>query len=145
MYSNVSFQTHVYCQILHAMRNEEELVNALPTLCITYPYVNTVLMHFKILVVFGFITNIYLHLCKAFNLYRLFTLHFYWSKATFMDYLKKLSFYQSTYIYIYIYLYLSICSVGSSVKTIEFCNRNSNTIWLSSFHYTHVITFKNFD
>ena len=138
MYSNVSFQTHVYCQILHAMRNEEELVNALPTLCITYPYVNTVLMHFKILVVFGFITNIYLHLCKAFNLYRLFTLHFYWSKATFMDYLKKLSFYQSTYlyisiyiyiyiyiylsiylsiyssisIYIYIYLYLSICSVG---------------------------------
>ena len=108
MYSNVSFQTHVYCQILHAMRNEEELVNALPTLCITYPYVNTVLMHFKILVVFGFITNIYLHLCKAFNLYRLFTLHFYWSKATFMDYLKKLSFYQSTYLYISIYIYIYI-------------------------------------
>ena len=38
--------------------------------------------------------HIYLHLCKATNLYRLFTIIFYWSKATFM-----------VYIYIYIYIY----------------------------------------
>ena len=57
---------------------------------------NKVLMHFKILVVFAFIFHIYLHFCKATNLYRLFTIIFYWSKATFMIYLKN-------YIYIYIY------------------------------------------
>ena len=51
--------------------------------------VNKVLMHFKILVVFAFTLHIYCHLCKATNLYRLFTIIFYWSKATFMVYLKK--------------------------------------------------------
>ena len=56
-------------------------------------------MHFKILVIFGFILHIYLHLCKATNLHRLFTIIFYWSKATFMVYVKKL------YIYLYIYIY----------------------------------------
>ena len=49
---------------------------------------NIVLMHFKILVVFAFILHIYLHLCKATNLYRLLTIIFYGSKATFMVYLK---------------------------------------------------------
>ena len=39
--------------------------------------VNKALMHFKILVVFAFILHIYLHLCKATNLYRLFTIIFY--------------------------------------------------------------------
>ena len=57
-------------------------------------------MHFKILVIFGFILHIYLHLCKATNLHRLFTIIFYWSKATFMVYVKKL------YIYLYIYIYI---------------------------------------
>ena len=47
-------------------------------------------MHFKILVVFAFTLHLYLHLCKATNLYHLFTIIFYWSKATFMVYLKKL-------------------------------------------------------
>ena len=62
--------------------------------------VNKVLMYFKILVVFAFILHIYSHLCKATNLYRLFTIILYWSKATFMVYVKKL------YIYIYIsYIY----------------------------------------
>ena len=55
-------------------------------------------MHFKILVVFAFTLHIYLHLCKATNLYRLFTIIFYWSKATFTVYLEN-------YIYIYIYIY----------------------------------------
>ena len=40
-------------------------------------------MHFNILVVFAFILHIYLHLCKATNLYRFFTIIFYRSKATF--------------------------------------------------------------
>ena len=53
-------------------------------------------MHFKILVVFAFILHIYLHLYKATNFYRLFTIIFYWSNGTFMVYLKN-------YIYIYIY------------------------------------------
>ena len=47
-------------------------------------------MHFKILVVFAFTLRICRHLCKATNLYRLFTIIFYWSKATFMVYLKKM-------------------------------------------------------
>ena len=51
-------------------------------------------MHFTILVVFAVILHINLHLCKATNLCPLFTIIFYWSKATFMVYLK-------TYIYIY--------------------------------------------
>ena len=54
--------------------------------------VNKVLMHFKILVAFAFILHmyyIYLHLCKATNFYRLFTINFYWSKVTFMIYLKN--------------------------------------------------------
>ena len=55
--------------------------------------VNKVLMHFKILVVFALILHIYLQLCKATNLYRLFVIIFYWSKATFMFYLKKLYIY----------------------------------------------------
>ena len=59
-------------------------------------------MHFKILVVFAFTLHIYWHLCKATNLYGLFTIIFFWSKATFMVYLKKL------YIYIYIYIYIFI-------------------------------------
>ena len=47
-------------------------------------------MNFKILVVFLFILHIYLHLCKTTNLYRLLTIIFYWSKVTFMTYLKRL-------------------------------------------------------
>ena len=89
--------------------------------------VNKVLMYFKILVVFAFILRIYSHLCKATNLSRLFTIFFYWSKATFMVYMKKyiyISFiyyiyiihiykyiyyvYIHIYIYIYIYMYISI-------------------------------------
>ena len=50
-------------------------------------------MHFKILVVFAFTLHLYLHLCKATNLYHLFTIIFYWSKATFMVYLKKFYIY----------------------------------------------------
>ena len=57
-------------------------------------------MHFKILVFFAFILHIYLHLCKATNLHRLFTIILYWSKGTFMVYVKKL------YIYIQSYTYL---------------------------------------
>ena len=53
-------------------------------------------MHFKILVVFAFTLHIYLHLCKATNLYCLFTIIYYWSKVTFTVYFKNL------YIYIYI-------------------------------------------
>ena len=64
---------------------------------------NKVLTHFKILVVFAFTLHIYWHLCKATNLYRSFTIIFYWSKATFMVYLKKL--------YIYIYIYISIINI----------------------------------
>ena len=56
-------------------------------------------MCFKILVVFAFTLHIYLHLCKATNLYRLFMIIFYWSKVTFMVYLKKLYIYN---IYIYV-------------------------------------------
>ena len=58
-------------------------------------------MHFKILVAFAFTLHIYLHLCKATNLYRLFTIIFYESKATFMIYFKKI-------IYIYIYIRFKI-------------------------------------
>ena len=47
-------------------------------------------MHFKILVVFAFTLHIYLHLCIASKLYCFSTIIFYWSKATFMVYLKKL-------------------------------------------------------
>ena len=63
-------------------------------------------MHFKVLVVFAFTLHIYWHLCKAANLYRLFTIILYWSKATFMVYLKK-NIYIYVYIYIlYIYIYM---------------------------------------
>ena len=65
--------------------------------CIKTLYFNKVLMHFKILVVFALILYIYLHLCKATNLYRLFTIIFY---------LKNY-----IYIYIYIYIYLHICII----------------------------------
>ena len=61
-------------------------------------------MHFKILVIFGFILHIYLHLCKATNLHRLFTIILYWSKGTFMVYVKKL--------YIYIELHIPAKSPG---------------------------------
>ena len=46
-------------------------------------------MHFKILVVFDFTLHIYLYLYKATNLYRLFTIIFYGSNATFMVSLKN--------------------------------------------------------
>ena len=55
-------------------------------------------MHFKIIVVFPFVLHIYLYLCKATNLYRLITIIFYGSKATFKVYLRK-----NIYIYIYIF------------------------------------------
>ena len=84
--------------------------------------VNKVLMYFKILVVFAFILRIYSHLCKATNLYRLFTIFFYWSKATFMVYMKKYIYISFTYyiyiihiykyiyyVYIHIYIYIYIC------------------------------------
>ena len=58
-------------------------------------------MHFQILVVFAFTLHIYLHLCTASNLYRLFKIIFYLGKATFMVYLKN-------YIYIYIYIYINV-------------------------------------
>ena len=54
-------------------------------------------MHFKILFVFAFILHIYLHFCKATNLYHLFSIVFYWTKATFIVYLKN-----------YLYIYASI-------------------------------------
>ena len=60
-------------------------------------------MHFKILFVFAFTLHIYWDLYKATNLYLLFTIIFYWSKATFMVYLKKLSLSLSLSLYIYIY------------------------------------------
>ena len=64
-------------------------------------------MHFKILVIFAFTLHIYLHLCKATNLYRLFTIIFCWSKAAFTVYLKKLYTYEKIiYIYIYIDIYI---------------------------------------
>ena len=65
-------------------------------------------MYFKNLVVFAFTLHIYLQLCKATNLHRLFTIIFYWSKATFMVYLKKLHIYIYIYIYMYIYIYIYI-------------------------------------
>ena len=61
---------------------------------------NKVLMHFKILFVFAFILHIYLHFCKATNLYHLFSIVFYWTKATFIVYLKN-------YLYIYASIYTS--------------------------------------
>ena len=64
-------------------------------------------MHFKILVVFAFTLHIYLLLCKATNFSRLFTIIFYWSKATLMVYLKNLYIY-IYYIYIYIIYYIYI-------------------------------------
>ena len=81
-------------------------------------------MYFKILVVFAFILRIYSHLCKATNLYRLFTIFFYWSKATFMVYMKKYiyisfiyyiyiihiyKYIYYVYIHIYIYIYIYVC------------------------------------
>ena len=66
-------------------------------------------MHFKILVVFAFTLHIYLLLWKATNFSRLFTIIFYWSKATLMVYLKNLYIY-TIYIYIlYIYIIYIIC------------------------------------
>ena len=65
-------------------------------------------MYFKILVVFAFILHIYLHLCEATNLHRLFTIIFYWSKATFMVYLKN-----------YIYIYMVFTTDGLFEVTIE--------------------------
>ena len=61
---------------------------------------NKVLTHFQILVAFAFTLHIYWHSCKATNLYRLFKISSYWSKATFMAYLKNI------YIYIYIHIYI---------------------------------------
>ena len=60
------------------------------TLYIFYVFTfNKVLMHFKLLVVLAFILHISLNLCKATSLCRLFTIIFYWSKATFTVYLKN--------------------------------------------------------
>ena len=58
-------------------------------------FLNKVLMHFKILVVLAFTyiyIYIYIHFGKATNLYRLFRIIFYWSKASFMVYLKNYIF-----------------------------------------------------
>ena len=63
---------------------------------------NKVLTHFQILVAFAFTLHIYWHSCKATNSYHLFKISSYWSKATFMAYLKK----KNIYIYIYIYIYI---------------------------------------
>ena len=61
-------------------------------------------MNFKILVAFTFILHIYLHLCKTNNLYRSLMIIFYWSKATFMAYLRRLIVIYIILIYINTYI-----------------------------------------
>ena len=64
-------------------------------------------MHFKILVVFAFILHIYLHLCQATNMCRLFTIIFYWDDHALFEKLYYIFMYIYTYIYIYLlYLYI---------------------------------------
>ena len=79
--------------------------------CIKTLYFNKVLMHFKILVVFALILYIYLHLCKATNLYRLFTIIFYLKNYIYIyiyiyifTYMYNICIYIHVYIYIYIYI-----------------------------------------
>ena len=68
---------------------------------------NKVITHFQILVAFAFTSHIYWHSCKATNLYRLFKISSYWSKPTFMAYLKNLYIYiDIIYIYVYIHIYV---------------------------------------
>ena len=78
-------------------------------------------MHFKILVVFAFILHIYLHLCQATNMGRLFTIIFYWDDHALFEKLYYIFMYIYTYIYIYytyIY-YIYICYIIYTIYVLE--------------------------
>ena len=91
-----------------------------------------------------FYLTYYWHLCQATNLYRSFMIIFYWSKATFMVYLKKLYYilyiyYTYTYIYIYIYIYIYniilLYIVNTSVLVIF---SSGFHIWLQQYIYIYI-------
>ena len=95
------------CMYVYICKIKAKTTNILK--CIKTLYFNKVLMHFKILVVFARILYIYLHLCKATNLYRLFTIIFYLKNYIYIYlHICIIYVYISMYIYIYIYIYLYI-------------------------------------